>query len=147
MPGGELTNTETASCVLIVCPSRSDCETHFETAVELPVKVIDAETCDAVRTAIQNEPEHDVALTALTLPDGNWECVHRAMVERNDTACLIVAAPGVSSEQLQDELTVRGALGLFSEPYRENVHALLSGAWCEGRADRLSRKASAAGAR
>lgn len=147
MPGGDLTKDEAASRVLIVCSSRLDFEPYFEAAAELPAKVVHAETCDAARKALDEEPTHDVVLTSVTLSDGNWECVHRAMVERNDTACLIVAAPGVSSKHLQDELTARGILGLFSEPTREDVHAVLSGAWCEGRASRLTRKVAASGGR
>ena len=140
----DLTKAEDASCVLIVCPSRSDFEPYFGMASELPANVIHAETCDAARGILDAQPGHDVVLSSLTLPDGNWQCVHRAMVEHNDPACLVVVAPGTKSDHLVEELAARGALGLFTEPSSEDARAILSGAWCEGRANRLAKRPEAA---
>ena len=97
-------------------------------------------TCQAARQKLTAEQEPDVVVTATTLPDGNWECILRAMVDIDAGGSLVVVAPASSSIPLKTELEARGVVGLFADLPDADARTLLSAAWCEGRANRLIRR-------
>lgn len=43
--------------------------------------VIEAKNCEEGRSAIRRNSEVAVAVSDLTLSDGNWLCIHRVIVE------------------------------------------------------------------
>lgn len=99
------------SRVLIVCPSARMLEPAFAAASELPAVVVHAESCLAARACLASEAPPDLIVTAVTLSDGNWEGLHRSIVEQGRRGVLVVAAPS-GSTRLESELRVRGVVRL-----------------------------------
>jgi dihydropteroate synthase len=131
-----LTNDSEISRVLIVCPPGRRFEALRALAAQLPAEIIHAKSCGAARAGLAIDPGPDVVLSAVTLEDGNWECVHRAMIEHSDEGNLIVAC-ATKPGRLQDELAARGVGGPLQEPYGPEALNLLHDAWRRGRARRL----------
>lgn len=135
-----LVSGDEISRVLIVCPARQPLDSVFSMAADFPAKVDHAKTCQAARAGLVAEPKPDVVLTAVTLPDGNWECILRAMVDINSEGSLVVVAPNGDSGELKTELEARGVVGLFPNLAQSDARALLRGAWCQARANRLAHR-------
>lgn len=129
--------------VLMVCPAGPKLERLKRLATDLPAVVRDVHDCAAAREALAASPGPDLVISAVTLPDGNWECLLRAMVADGEEGSLVVAADGTGGH-FRDELAARGAYGPISEPFDDEAMALLRDAWCEGRTRRLSPKAPTA---
>jgi|GEM_PF-4923306 len=97
--------------VLIVCPSARMLEPAFAAAAELPAVVVHAESCLAARACLASEAPPDLIVTAVTLSDGNWEGLHRSIVDHGGRGLLVVAAPS-DSTRLESKLLVRGVVRL-----------------------------------
>ena len=70
----------------------------------------------AGETAYRADPDIDVVITDLTLPDGNWCDILKYLVDEGIRANVVVNAP-FADERLWSEILWRGAYDLLVEPY------------------------------
>jgi DNA-binding response OmpR family regulator len=126
------------SFILFVHPERDIPQELISLARKLPATVLYASTCEQARSVLTEKPV-DLVVTALSLPDGNWDCVFRSLVEIDSTASVLVITPE-ESEHLRDEIAGRGGSGLLVEPLTRNQGAtlltLLEQSWKLGLAGR-----------
>ena len=70
------------------------------------------------RQQLRADPDVDVVITDITLPDANWCNILRFLVDNDLSASVVVTAPN-ASESLWSEVLWRGAYDLLVEPYKD----------------------------
>ena len=70
----------------------------------------------SAREQLRADPNVDVVITGLTLPDGNWCDIFKYLVDEGIRANVVVTAP-FADERLWSEILWRGAYDLLVEPY------------------------------
>ena len=72
--------------------------------------------CDQARSALANDPHLSVVVCNDSLPDGNWYCVLKELVQRDLDANLLVVVPdGCDSATIQSH-GIHGVLNYPPEP-------------------------------
>ena len=72
--------------------------------------------CDEARQALRAHPEIGVVLSDVTLPDGNWWCVHKELQQRAHHTELIVVLPRKGKDVR--EILSHGAFAVIAPPFR-----------------------------
>ena len=91
----------------------------------LGIDVLRASNCQEARRMLATFPDVLVALTDLTLPDGNWRTVAHAVAERSTNAEIVA----VGQSKLRRSVMEDGAYDLLAEPYsRGDVLRVVGGA-------------------
>ena len=75
-----------------------------------------AEDFSSAREQLGADPNIDVVITDLTLPDGNWCDIFKYLVDEGIGANVVVTAP-FADERLWSEILWRGAYDLLVETY------------------------------
>ena len=133
-----LESNSSESVILLVHPDPKISEDLLVVVRRLPATVFHVTTCDEARSILTGKPV-DLIVTALSLPDGNWECVFRFSVEISSAASILVITPK-ESEHLREEIVGRGGSGLVVEPLERSedgtLLTLLEQSWRLGVAGR-----------
>ncbi len=86
-----------------------------------------ARDCDEARQALRTHPEICVVLSDVTLPDGNWWCIHKELQERAHHTELIVVLPRRGKDVR--EILSHGAFAVIAPPFRRaEIVSLISAA-------------------
>ena len=86
------------------------------------------EDLSSAREQLRADPDIDVVITDLTLPDGNWCDIFKYLVDEGIRANVVVNAP-FADERLWSEILWRGAYDLLVEPYENfELKRVLEGA-------------------
>jgi DNA-binding NtrC family response regulator len=80
------------------------------------LKLLFANDCRQARELSRSHPDITVAITDLTLPDGNWCDVLDHTMHRDAPPSVVVVSP-VGGERLWAEVLWRGAYDLLVEPF------------------------------
>lgn len=91
------------------------------------VNLLRAADCAAARELLAFYPDIRVIVTALSLPDGNWWSLHKALMEHGRHAKLIVCLP--DANDCASPILAHGAFGVVTQPFKaEEFLALMSAA-------------------
>lgn len=75
-----------------------------------------ARDCEEARQVLRTHPEISVVLSDVTLPDGNWWCVHKELQQRTYDTELIVVLPR-KGEDVR-EILGHGAFAVIAPPFQ-----------------------------
>lgn len=91
------------------------------------IKLWFASNCDEARQMLRTHPEICVILSDVTLPDGNWWCIHKELQQQAHHTELIVVLP--HRERDVREILSHGAFAVIAEPFcRAEIVSLISAA-------------------
>ena len=105
----------TGRVLIVTAPERR--AAAFAAAHELIPDAVWAGNCHDAREALRRAPP-SVVITDLTLPDGNWWTVYRALAEAGQCAECIVLAPRAGGNR--SALFEAGAFAVLDPPWSSN---------------------------